>query len=281
MNRPRLVMVHAGGIGDFILTLPALRALSADWRIDLAGRTERLELARAAGWAKAVRSLEGSGFESLFGTPDDRARSFFGSADRVVVWMRDSDGVLRDALAACGATDLVIEPGLPPDDYGSHASQYYWERLGLPGEAPPPFLPVPPTDAGCEVVLHPGSGSTTKNWPLEHFESVARALEQDGLRVTWISGPAEIERGLAVTGADATPSLVDLAAKLAGARLYLGNDSGITHLAAAVMCPTVAVFGPTDPAVWGPRGDRVRIVVERPWPDKERVLAAARELLGR
>lgn len=74
-------------------------------------------------------------------------------------------------------------------------------------------------------------------------------------------------------------SLLAVAGALAGATLYLGNDSGITHLAAAAGCPTVAVFGPTDPAVWAPQGPHVRVVHAAPWPVPEAVVAAARELL--
>ncbi|HNT87980.1 MAG TPA: glycosyltransferase family 9 protein, partial [Candidatus Hydrogenedentes bacterium] len=71
-----------------------------------------------------------------------------------------------------------------------------------------------------------------------------------------------------------------IAGILAGARLYIGNDSGITHLAAAVGCPTVAVFGPTDPTVWAPRGARVHVVAGDPWPDAEAVLRDARAVLA-
>jgi ADP-heptose:LPS heptosyltransferase len=111
------------------------------------------------------------------------------------------------------------------------------------------------------AALHPGSGSERKNWPIERYRELAHLLERKGLRTVWVLGPAEDE-GCAPAGSTVwhSPSLVDLAAFLARCELYVGNDSGVTHLAAASGCPTVALFGPSNPAVWGPRGESGRIV---------------------
>jgi len=182
------------------------------------------------------------------------------------------------AMREIGVGEFAAIPGLPPQDYAKHASQYYWEALGLEGEAPAPELALTLVGTGWDVVIHPGSGSLSKNWPMEQFDAVAQVLEARGRSVTWLCGPAEIDRGIAPRGAVAVESLVELGGKLAGARVYIGNDSGITHLAAAVGCPTVAVFGPTDPAVWGPRGKHVRVVRGQPWPEVEAVVEAAMSL---
>ena len=119
------------------------------------------------------------------------------------------------------------------------------------------------------LAMHPGSGSPAKNWSPENFAIVAdRACNRAG--VLLISGPAqdgvgEVRRAMK----KARPlvaenlSLLQLAALLKRSTAYLGNDSGITHLAAALGLPTVAIFGPTDPAVWGPRGSEVRILYEK------------------
>ena len=94
--------------------------------------------------------------------------------------------------------------------------------------------------------------------------------------VCWCAGPEE-----PLAGATRFDDLYELAQWLARARLYIGNDSGITHLAAAVGTPVVAVFGPTDPAVWGPRGDHVRVVHRAGgWPSVDEVLAAALQMLA-
>jgi hypothetical protein len=94
--------------------------------------------------------------------------------------------------------------------------------------------------------------------------------------VRWCAGPEE-----ALTDTVRFDDMYELALWLASARLYIGNDSGITHLAAAVGTPVVAIFGPSDPAIWGPRGERVRVLGGcGRWPQAEEVLASAAELLG-
>jgi len=113
------------------------------------------------------------------------------------------------------------------------------------------------------VVIHPGSGGAAKRWPVRNFIEVARALD---VPVLWLLGPAERESHgteRAVRAAPHvldTPSLPELAGVLAQCAGYVGNDSGVSHLAAAVGAPTVAVFGPTDPAVWAPRGERAATI---------------------
>jgi ADP-heptose:LPS heptosyltransferase len=102
------------------------------------------------------------------------------------------------------------------------------------------------------AVIHPFSGSARKNWPLDRFRELAAQLP---LPVRWCAGPEE-----ALEPAARFENLYELACWLASARVYIGNDSGITHLAAAVGTPVVAIFGATDPAVWAPRGDRVSVV---------------------
>jgi ADP-heptose:LPS heptosyltransferase len=105
------------------------------------------------------------------------------------------------------------------------------------------------------VAIHPFSGSPKKNWPLDNFRELARELEHS-MPVRWCAGPEDPPLADAVHIDD----LYDLACWLARARLYIGNDSGITHLAAAVGTPILALFGPaSDPAVWAPRGEQVRV----------------------
>ena len=119
------------------------------------------------------------------------------------------------------------------------------------------------------LAIHPGSGSAAKNWSPENFARVADGVSERA-KVLLISGPAtdgveEVRRALKKADsfvADNLP-LIQLAAVLKLSTAYLGNDSGITHLAAALGVPTVAIFGPTDPAIWGPRGPGVRLLYDR------------------
>ena len=149
-----------------------------------------------------------------------------------------------------------------------HAADFFLSCAGGAGEA------VPRIDAGAKsrgdfAVIHPFSGSARKNWPLNHFQELATRLP---FPVRWCAGPDEV-----LEDAVRFESLWELARWLATARLYIGNDSGITHLAAAVGTPAVAVFIGSDPAVWAPRGARVEVVngqsVNEVWDAVARVLS--------
>jgi hypothetical protein len=118
------------------------------------------------------------------------------------------------------------------------------------------------------IIIHPGSGGTHKCWHLDNFLSVARILEKEGTDTVFLLGPAEAERfdasainEIRMLGSLLTDlPLSDVLAVLSCSRAFLGNDSGITHLAAAVGIRTVAVFGPTNPAVYAPIGPAVTIL---------------------
>jgi ADP-heptose:LPS heptosyltransferase len=118
------------------------------------------------------------------------------------------------------------------------------------------------------VVIHPGSGGRHKCWHLRNFLSVARMLANEGAEVVFLLGPAEREQFSESETAEikrtgrtlANLTLADVLAVLGCARGFIGNDSGIMHLAAALGIRTVAVFGPTDPVIYGPLGPAVTIL---------------------
>jgi len=138
------------------------------------------------------------------------------------------------------------------------------------------------------VAVHPGSGGRRKCWPARRFAELAGRLDAP---VLLIEGPADADacREFFQTVPPSCPvlrgtdlPLPRLAAFLMESRGYIGNDSGVSHLAAALGAPTVAVFGPTDPAVWAPLGPRVAAVAPQnddDWPTVDEVHAAAWRLL--
>ena len=122
-----------------------------------------------------------------------------------------------------------------------------------------------PEGVGRPVMIHPGSGSPRKNWPLESFLELSRRLTASGLTPVFSLG--EADDGIAAQVATVPGlhtlqgfDLMELAETIGACAAYVGNDSGITHLAAAAGVPVVALFGETDPAVWGPRGPHVRVL---------------------
>ncbi len=267
----RTLVVHLGGIGDFLLVCPTLPALGEGGTVELVGRRERLNLAVAGNLARAVHDADAVDLHTLFSEPSERLRSFLARFERVVAWVRDEGGV-ESALRGCGITDVQVFPGLPPEDWTRHATEYYLDSLGL-AAVPPLCLAIPPGETPYDVVIHPGSGGQRKNWPTGLFFELADALEVRGRCVTWCLGPAEEELRLP-NGASVLRehSLAALAGELAAARVYVGNDSGVTHLAAAAGCSTIAIFGPTEPRIWAPRGDHVTVVQGSPWPRVQDVI---------
>jgi len=120
------------------------------------------------------------------------------------------------------------------------------------------------------AVIHPGSGGKQKCWHIDNFVTLARQIDRKGHQVLFLLGPAEMERfdqesfkKLADAGTCAMHlSLPQILSLLSCAECYVGNDSGITHLAAALGVRTVAVFGPSDPVLYRPVGPAVTVLTD-------------------
>jgi heptosyltransferase-3 len=171
--------------------------------------------------------------------------------DSIISWYGSNREEFREQMRQLGLPFQFLA-ALPDPCARIHAADFFLRQAG--GESVPavPKIECEPSERADFAVIHPFSGSAGKNWPLNRFREVAARL---ALPVRWCAGP---EEGL--EGAERFENLYDLACWLATARVYVGNDSGITHLAAAVGTPVVAIFGTTDPSVWAPRGERVRVV---------------------
>ena len=244
----RRLIIRPGGIGDCILSLPAIESLRAEY-IEVWVPSVVVPLIRCA----AARAITSTGID-LLGLPGVEApanliaelRSF----DSIVSWYGSNRREFREHVRGLGLPFQFLE-ALPKPGSGLHAADFFLRQVG--GQVPAtPRIDCGQVERGDFVAIHPFSGGARKNWPLERYREVAAQLP---LPVRWCAGP---EEGL--EGAERFENLYDLARWLSSARFYIGNDSGITHLAAAVGAPVVAIFGPTDPAIWAPRGERVTLV---------------------
>jgi heptosyltransferase-2 len=166
---------------------------------------------------------------------------------------------LLHAVAAGGSAPYNPCPRVYLDALAVAAAERFWQTAGLP-------------DTGV-IAVHPGSGGAAKLWPLSGWQQVLAWVAQQHLPCLIVSGPAERQRVAALLQ-EAPPyhwpcaeqlPLPHLAALLARCRVLVGHDSGITHLAAAVGTTTLALFGPTEPLVWGPRS-RQSCVLQPPSP---------------
>ena len=212
-----------------------------------------------------------------------------------IAWLRDDEGLAARNLSLLGASPVVIAQATPRVDAPQHMALTLARGLAPLGVPLPasvealrqilPPLHTPPADkraadelwrslriaGGAPVIaLHPGSGASAKRWPAASFAALARLLIQRGAYPLLIEGPQDAGVTQAVRealGESATDLLVarglsiaTLAALLPHCAAYVGNDSGVTHLAALAGTPTVALFGPTDPALWAPLGECVRVL---------------------
>jgi ADP-heptose:LPS heptosyltransferase len=254
------------------------------------GRPERLSLVAFDLQAQSIHSIDQAGMAYFYadgGPLPVRLSAFFSSFDAILVFGKSSSKFLAENLKRARAKQVILLPSFPPEDLKVHVADYLVDSLkasGFGGENSFSPLRLPEEvmsfargflgnfgwkEADRVLAIHPGSGSPAKNWSLENFARVAKGVSERA-RVLLISGPAndgveEVRKALKKADSlvvDNLP-LFQLAALLQTSKAYLGNDSGITHLAAALGLPTVAIFGPTDPAIWSPRGPGVRIFSER------------------
>jgi len=228
INMRKTLIVRTCAIGDFVLNLPALIALQKtqpDTRFAFVGNLSILDLAREFVAVDAVHSIDIQPWARLFyeAIPDLEFET-------AVVWMKDP--VVANNLRASAIPNVIRANPFPV--FG-HAADHLLRTLNLPR----PDLPDLWNPASHAIVVHSGSGSAKKNWP--YFGELIRRLN------TGTMLPDNF-------------TLRQLSHYLRNCRAFIGNDSGITHLAAYLGCPTIALFGPTDPRVWGPLGRRCRII---------------------
>jgi glycosyl transferase family 9 (putative heptosyltransferase) len=277
---PRICVIFPGALGDFICFMPALETLRHVAFVDLFARGEFAELVPDG---IRISSLESPCISRLFRSApdeDDDDRRFFDAYDEVYSWhgSGNREFVQRlKSLAGCRAHIFRFRPVHAL----MHQADYYFGCLGHCSAGPeqPAILFRPGAVRWCEnfwiehalhgraiLTIAPGSGAREKNWPKEFFlEVIQWWCKATGGRVLLLSGPVEQERGgieqltSACTVASGL-SLSQAAALLAHSDLYLGNDSGISHLAAASGVRTVALFGPSDAHQWSPRGKKVTVL---------------------
>ena len=306
MKTPRILVIRGGAIGDFICTLPAIAALRDHWpeaQLEILGYPHIAALAQGRQYADAIRSIEARAMAGFFipkGILDPAWMDYFGSFHVVISYLFDPDEIFAVNIRRCGVKQYI--PASPKPRALPAAAHYCRPLETLAIYVTQPIPRVFPNAADRQaanqflsqfssnriVALHPGSGSAKKNWPVEKFTALARWLVDElDRQLVVVRGEAD-ESVVAQLVAALPPRSVTLAAGLKLGELaavlerctaFVGNDSGITHLAAAVGTPTVALFGPASVPIWEPRGDRVR-VVQFGASDIGGVRQALAELLG-
>jgi heptosyltransferase-2 len=284
----RILVIRGGAIGDFVLTLPAIKMLRDEFEsahIEILGYKHIVALAENRFYANATRSIEYGALASFFARgaelPGELA-DYFGSFDLVVSYLFDPDGIFQRNLDRSGVDNFIAgDPKISGSQHAAVQLARPLNELNLVLRDPAARLyPSREDDQFAErflggmaapfVAMHPGSGSERKNWSLEHWRELGESLLRDGIAgsLVVIGGEADEEqvgalktmwRERSVLFATMLP-LPGLAAVLARCALFVGHDSGISHIAAAAGTPSLLLFGPTDPAVWAPANKHVRVL---------------------
>lgn len=293
LSKPILI-IHQGALGDLIMSLPALYSLRlfhgpTPWT--MAGNPETLSLLLHRFYAQEVVSIHQKEWSLLFQEEiliPDRFRSTLSSFQNAYLFSHSKPEILTRGLIRAGLKRVLWVPSFP--DMRKDISLHRLQKEILKSENIPwvesgkIIFPAPEDLRKAEEYLdqslqsekelplwaiHPGSGSPHKNWPLERFLDVARKLlAGKKVQPIFVLGPVEQEtapgtvkmietRGFPILRNMTLPVLAGVLNHCAG---YIGNDSGVSHLAAALGLPTVVLFGPTDPLLWGPKGEKVRIL---------------------
>jgi heptosyltransferase-2 len=292
----RILVIRGGAIGDFVLTLPALKLLRDRFpgaQVEILGYKHIAVLAEKRFYADAVRSIESGQLARFFAKDSELPNElidYFTSFDLIVSYLFDPDGIFDANLKRCGIKTFIAGPSkLDNREHAARQLARPLEALGLHLEDPAARLYPSEADRAFArsfrgrlsdrvLVLHPGSGSETKNWPIENWQRLGNALLAQNHALIIVSGEADEERveqlasgwkGKAVKFARNLP-LPHVAALLENT-IFLGHDSGISHIAAAVGATCVLLFGRTNPEIWAPANANVTVL---PMGSLEAVLAA-------
>ena len=308
-DRPVVLVLRALGLGDLLVSVPALRALRR-------ARPDHRVVLAAPAWLRPVVGLTGAVDDLLpVGGLDEPLPPSVGTPD-LAVNLHGRGPQSHARLDALGPRNRIghASPGWDGPPWVEETSERErWVDLlrhhGIPGDPTDLRLERPdvPSPAPGAVVVHVGAAYGSRSWPADRFAGVVRALTGDGHRVVLTGSEPERDRADGIAASSGLPAdanlagrtgLAELAALVADAALVVTVDTGAAHLATAYGTPSVVLFGPAPVERWGPPpgGPHVVLTDERlrvgdvfaPEPDPallavgvEDVLAAARDLVGR
>lgn len=282
----KAMIIRPGALGDTLMLLPALVDLSQQATITYVGRQPGLGVVED--YVHSAMDLEGHGWHRLFMEKPHGGGLPVSKTDLAIAFFSDEDGTIRRNLKAyLPNTPLHIFPSFPKKGRTIHVAKYLaqcLESTGLPVDPDRSMKAILTKGLSLEtaapviqdkMVFHPGSGGPKKNHPPDFWLNLIAGLsaetELQRLRPLLLFGPAEkaiypfFRKALSSTGAQIyfSPERDLLTRILKEAALYLGHDNGITHLAAMLGTPTVALFKESNPNQWRPLGPYVKVIKQK------------------
>lgn len=296
-DRRQILLVHQGAIGDLILSLPCFYGLRTKFpsaQIEVMGYPRTLSIIHKRFYADSIVSVDRAWVASLYtegSALNDELIHYLQRFEKIVIFGGTAQAVVINNIKRVNEQqDVFIIKTIPELPSTQHIIDFQLQQLSIHGfdtTNKTPIIYLSPEDVNqahsffsqhgfdanrrpC-IAIHPGSGSKHKNWGLKNYGALIQELyTRYGEKILIVLGPAEHEELQQLPALLRSTEYVVLnhldlpmlAAILQRCHLFIGNDSGITHLAAAAGVPTIALFGPTDPQIWGPRGKQVFIVRE-------------------
>jgi ADP-heptose:LPS heptosyltransferase len=281
----KILIIRAGALGDTLMLMPAIAQLRARTEIVLAGRYPGIDYIRP--YVAHCIDYEKSGWHRLFLEGAGRGHALsLPQADCVAAFLNDPEGrIERNLKASLSTASIHVFPAFPQEDEKGHMALYMarsLQKAGLPINARHALEASfkRPLLAGKQaasvrkggIVLHPGSGSTRKNHPpefwLELIKTLKMAWPDRSQEIILLMGPAEenllpfFKDALDKRDAElmSCPEKEKLLSLLSHASLYIGHDSGITHIAAMLGTPVIALFKDSSIERWHPLGPSVRML---------------------
>ncbi|MCM8769751.1 MAG: glycosyltransferase family 9 protein [Candidatus Omnitrophica bacterium] len=268
MKTSQALVIRHGSLGDVILTCPVIQTLTRNgFQVTLAVREVWGKLLVSLGCGSNLLPLDSQFFLPCYqeGFPQAPELKEKLSPFQLILSFTHPDEPFSQRLTQLAVVPPLFHP-VPTTSLRSHLIDYLLEplkkRFDLIETLPKLSLP---SSHPYYLVIHPGSGSRSKNWPAENFSHLVENLKKvRPIRI--LLGPAEKQAESFWKNFLPRPEIIlsddpgQLLKVFQSARLFIGNDSGVTHLAAALGVKTLAIFGPTDPTIWGPRGRWVRLL---------------------
>lgn len=267
------LIIHQGALGDLILTLTAVNQALAEKPAGIFCRSGFIPLMRHLNISEQLYSVEDRNFSKLFeDIPSSRYSSLFQPYNHILLFSNSS--ILLKNIKSLTRAHVHQIPPRPDPDHRIHVVDFlvqqldaiFFHKKSLRHDTHP-AKPFKSSRVDGRILIHPGSGSSRKNWPLDNFVQIYRVLRQNKISTKWVTGPAEREKveelkkfGIKEKDIYSNDNLVQFCRRLRNTGLFIGNDSGLSHLAAYCGTPVMTIFGPSDPIRWRPVGPDVTIV---------------------
>ena len=269
-----VIIMRNGALGDFVLTLPVFQSVQdyyTNHTLYAIGNPTNCTLLTKSWNIIDTESRDWFGLYSD-GILPSTVENLLKRTTLMLIYGAPSGSFFKNVKKILGKKALFFDPH-PPINYSEHITNYLLSPLNnilkIPISNPSPIYDFPAKKAQkVDTIAHIGSSSPIKNWPLKNFVKWANALKKKGIKVNLILGPVEKEIGIleSVDFPIIYPkNLQELVHSLMSAKLFVGNDSGPGHLAAALGTATLTLFGPTNPVVWAPNHPKNKVLLA---PDK-------------